>query len=87
MQRGLYQKQGENIFSKNAKVSAELLTLTYGAFVQKLVRENEDPDEVNSALEKMGYNMGTRMVDEFFAKSGSQTLCQDFRETADVIAK
>uniref|UniRef100_A0A0E0LNY8 Trafficking protein particle complex subunit n=1 Tax=Oryza punctata TaxID=4537 RepID=A0A0E0LNY8_ORYPU len=33
-----------------------------------------------------GYNIGTRLVDEFLAKS-NVSRCVDFKETADVIAK
>lgn len=33
-----------------------------------------------------GYNIGIRLIDEFLSKSGT-TSCQDFRETAEVIAK
>jgi hypothetical protein len=33
-----------------------------------------------------GYNIGIRLIDEFLAKSGVNN-CQDFRETAEVIAK
>ena len=36
----------------------------------------------------MGYNIGTRIVDEFFAKSpAGRAVCKNFRETVDVIAK
>ena len=66
------------------------MTLTYGAFVSKILRENHHRpiDEVNSKLEKMGYNIGTRIVDEFFAKSPpGRGICQNFRETVEVIAK
>ena len=85
-----YQKNTENVFAKSTKVSTELLTLTYGAFVSKILRENKHKpiDEVNSQLDKMGYNIGTRIVDEFFAKSpAGRGLCKTFRETVDVIAK
>ncbi|WVZ66856.1 hypothetical protein U9M48_016020 [Paspalum notatum var. saurae] len=34
----------------------------------------------------LGYNIGTRLVDEFLAKS-NVSRCVDFKETADVIAK
>lgn len=40
----------------------------------------------NFRLEKMGYNIGLRLIDEFLAKSGVNA-CQDFRDTCDVIAK
>jgi len=41
-------KIGENIFAKNPKVSAELLALTYGAFVSKIMKDTENPEEVNA---------------------------------------
>ena len=63
------QKQGENIFAKSSKVSSELLTLTYGAFVSKLIKDNQhNIESVNSQLDKMGFNIGQRLIDEFFAK-------------------
>ena len=34
----------------------------------------------------MGYNIGMRLVEDFFAKSGTQR-CANFRETAETIAK
>ncbi len=40
---------GVNMFNKQPKVPAELLALTYGVFVTKLLREANDhsPEEVN----------------------------------------
>ena len=43
-------------------------------------------DEVNEQLDKMGYNIGIRVIDEFLAKSRIQR-CRDFAETMDVLAK
>ena len=63
------------------------MTLTYGAFVHKLLKETDNAEEVNVLLDKMGYNIGCRLIDEFFAKSPNQGLCQDFRETSEVISK
>lgn len=88
-------KAGENIFAKNPKVSAELLALTYGAFVHRLIKDDsssstgsgENAEEVNSILDKMGYNIGCRMVDEFFAKAPQQGLCRDLNDTAKVIGE
>lgn len=34
----------------------------------------------------MGYNIGTRLVDEFMARSGAGR-CQSFEETAEVLAR
>jgi hypothetical protein len=33
-------KKGDLVFAKSAKVSAELVALTYGALVTKLLRDN-----------------------------------------------
>jgi hypothetical protein len=63
--QSLHAKAGENIFAKNPKVSAELLALTYGAFVHRLIKDDgatssgssgsgENAEEVNAMLDKMG---------------------------------
>ena len=54
-----------------------------------MIKDNQhNIDEVNSKLDKMGYNIGTRIIDEFFAKSPQgRGLCRTFRETVEVIAK
>jgi hypothetical protein len=91
----MHAKQGENIFAKNPKVSAELLALTYGAFVHRLIKDEssstsgtgENAEEVNAILDKMGYNIGQRIIDEFFAKAPSQGLCRDLQDTAKVIGE
>ncbi|KAF6260821.1 NO signaling/Golgi transport ligand-binding domain-containing protein [Scenedesmus sp. NREL 46B-D3] len=51
------------------QINAEIFTLTYGSLVRQLIADFEDLDEVNKQLEKMGYNIGVRLVDEFLAKS------------------
>lgn len=67
-------------------VNSELLTLTYGAIVSQLIRDYEDPLEVNVQLEQMGYNIGVRAVDEFCAKSRSMR-CRNFKEAMDSLSK
>ncbi|KAJ1454138.1 NO signaling/Golgi transport ligand-binding domain-containing protein [Pelagophyceae sp. CCMP2097] len=79
-------RAGEQIWAKMPKMNAEFFCLTYGALVVQLVNDLEDVAAVNDKLEKMGHSIGTRLVDEFLAKSGV-TGCRDFTETADVIAK
>ena len=51
-------------------MSAELIALTYGVFVAKLLKDANDNNakEVNAQLDQIGYNMGCRMIDEFFAR-------------------
>lgn len=63
-----------------------MFALTYGALVIQLIQDYEDYAEVNKQLEKMGYNIGTRLIEDFLAKSGVGK-CADFRETGEVISK
>ncbi|XP_014033685.2 trafficking protein particle complex subunit 3 isoform X1 [Salmo salar] len=75
-----------NRTTDSKKMNAELFTLTYGALVTQLCKDYENDEEVNKQLDKMGYNIGVRLIEDFLARS-SVGRCQDFRETADVIAK
>ncbi len=79
---------GEAAWQKMPKVNAELFSLTYGSMVAQVIRDYEEVDKINIQLEKMGYNIGVRLIDELLAKSGigSGPPCT-FRETADVICK
>ena len=52
----------------------------------QLIQDYEDYDEVNKQLEKMGYNIGTRLIEDFLARSNIGR-CADFRETGEVVAK
>jgi len=77
---------GDNTFKEVEKINAELFTLTYGAIVQQLIKDYEDIEEVNNQLEKMGYNIGHRLIEEFLARSNIPR-CHEFKDTAEVIAK
>lgn len=69
------------------KVNAELVTLTYGTIVAQLCQDyDSNYQDVNKQLEKMGYNIGMRLIEDFLAKSGVGR-CANFRDTADMIAK
>eukprot|EP00126_Sphaerothecum_destruens_P007698 Sdes_comp19953_c0_seq1m12460 len=72
--------------SEVKKVNAELFTLTYGSLVSQLVKDFEDDAAVNTQLDKMGYNIGIRLVEDFLARSGAGR-CQDFKETMEVVSK
>ena len=52
----------------------------------QLIQDYEDYEEVNKQLEKMGYNIGTRLIEDFLAKS-SLGRCADFKEVGEVVAK
>ena len=60
--------------------------MTYGALVVQLIQDYEDYGEVNKQLEKMGYNIGTRLIEDFLARS-NLGRCADFRETGEVVSK
>lgn len=74
--------------SRVDKVNAELVTLTYGTIVAQLCKDYEsDYVEVNKQLDKMGYNIGLRLIEDYLAKSNTMKRCSNFRETAEMIAK
>lgn len=64
--------------------NSELFTLTYGALVAQLLKDYENVEDVNKQLERMGYNMGIRLIEDFLARTGSGR-CYDFRDTAEKI--
>jgi len=82
-----YKNIGEDLWKGRAeKINAELFALTYGALVVQLIQDYEDYAEVNKQLEKMGYNIGTRLIEDFLAKS-SLGRCADFKEVGEVVSK
>ncbi|KIW88623.1 uncharacterized protein Z519_10669 [Cladophialophora bantiana CBS 173.52] len=69
------------------KVNAELVTLTYGTIVAQLCNDYDyDYTQVNQQLDKMGYNIGMRLIEDFLAKSNTGR-CGNFRDTAEMISK
>lgn len=63
------------------------MTLTYGTIVAQLCTDYEyDYTQVNQQLDKMGYNIGMRLIEDFLAKSNTGR-CGNFRDTADMISK
>ncbi|KIW50235.1 hypothetical protein PV05_11843 [Exophiala xenobiotica] len=79
---------GEEIWKTRVdKVNAELVTLTYGTIVAQLCTDYEyDYAQVNQQLDKMGYNIGMRLIEDFLAKSNTGR-CGNFRDTAEMISK
>ena len=60
--------------------------MTYGSLVTQLIKDYEDYSEVNKHLDKMGYNIGVRLIDDYLSKT-SQGKCTDLKETAEAISK
>ncbi|KAF7504008.1 transport protein particle 22 kDa subunit [Endocarpon pusillum] len=79
---------GEELWKTRVdKVNAELVTLTYGTIVAQLCNDyDSNYVEVNRQLDRMGYNIGLRLIEDFFAKSNTGR-CSNFKETAEVISR
>ncbi|KAK6419326.1 hypothetical protein LTR95_017072 [Oleoguttula sp. CCFEE 5521] len=86
---------GEDVWkSRTEKINTEIVTLTYGTIVSSLCRDlllpnttsTTDYAAVNAELDRMGYNIGLRLIEDFLAKSNTGA-CQNLRETAEVISK
>lgn len=92
---------GEEVWkSRVDKLNAEVVTLTYGTIVSQLCRDVTLPNTtqassshpqtdyaaVNTELDRMGYNIGLRLIEEFLAKTNSGT-CSNIRETAEMVSK
>lgn len=78
--------KGDTAFANMTKINGELFVMTYGAIVIQLIKDLGDIEKVNTRLESMGYNIGTRLIDEFLSKSQIRR-CKSFHETALYIAK
>ncbi|TKA41546.1 hypothetical protein B0A54_06434 [Friedmanniomyces endolithicus] len=86
---------GEDVWkTRTEKINVEILTLTYGTLVAQLCRDLTLPNTanktdyaaVNAELDRMGYNIGLRLIEDFLAKTNSGT-CSNFRETAEMISR
>lgn len=66
------------------KVNTDLFALTYGSIISQLLIDCENVEDVNKQLDRMGYNIGLRLIEDYLAKS-STPRCRDFRDVADRI--
>jgi hypothetical protein len=82
-------KPGDIAFARMEKVNGELLAITYGALVSQMMSSDakENISDVQASLEKVGYNMGIRLVDEFLAKNTLAGPCQTFADSMDVLSR
>lgn len=49
-----------------------------------MVKDYENVEDVNKQLERLGYNMGIRLIEDFLAKTNTGR-CLDLKDTADKI--
>lgn len=83
-----YKTLGEETWKNSAeKVNAELFIFTYGSLVVQLISDYEDYQAVNQQLDKMGYNIGVRLIDDVLARTSQVDRCQTLKTTAEVISK
>ena len=75
-------RQGTRV-TDTKKVSGELFSLTYGALVSQIVKDYQNVEDVNKQLEKMGYNIGVRIIEDFLART-KEGKCTDFRDTVHI---
>ncbi|XP_006055746.3 trafficking protein particle complex subunit 3-like protein [Bubalus kerabau] len=68
------------------KINKDLFVLTYGALVAQLCKDYEKDEDVNKYLDTMGYDIGTRLVEDFLARSCVRR-CHSYSEIADIIAQ
>lgn len=78
--------RGDTAFANMEKINCELFVMTYGAIVIQLIKDLGDINKVNIELEKMGYNIGIRLIDEFLSKAQIKK-CKNFYETGELIAR
>jgi len=67
----------------NRRLNSELFTLTYGSLITQLIKDYESTEAVNKQLERLGYNIGIRLIEDFLARSPTAGRCVDLRESAE----
>lgn len=66
------------------RVNTDLFSLTYGSLISQLLADLGNDVQVNEKLDSMGYNIGTRLINDFLSKT-STAKCRDIRDVADKI--
>jgi len=83
---------GHTLWGKMPKANTELFALTYGSLVTELIKDyDNDIDEINKQLDRIGYSIGVRCIDELLSKCEVNGVdigpCNSFQNTAEVVAK
>ena len=74
------------------KANTELFALTYGSLITELIKDyDNDIEEINKQLDRIGYSIGVRCIDELLSKCEVNSIdigpCSSFQNTAEVVAK
>lgn len=94
---------GDDLWKKSEKINSEVYSLVYGCYVQQILQKEVVDretvslamDTVHQRLDKLGYHMGTRLVDDFYARCLTQSPltvsleqpCKNLKEAMTVISK
>lgn len=83
---------GHTLWSKMPKANTELFALTYGSLITELLKDyDHDIPEINKQLDRIGYSIGVRCIDELLAKCEVNGIeigpCTKLENTAEVVAK
>jgi len=80
-----YMSRTKQIPETSRQIQSELFTLTYGVLVAQLLEDIEDTSVINQKLDKIGYNIGVRLIDDIFSRNLTLKRCKDLTDTADAI--
>lgn len=74
------------------KANTELFALTYGSLITELLKDyDQDIPEINKQLDRIGYSIGVRCIDELLSKCEVNGVdigqCEKLENTAEVVAK
>uniref|UniRef100_A0A0K0DZ40 Trafficking protein particle complex subunit n=1 Tax=Strongyloides stercoralis TaxID=6248 RepID=A0A0K0DZ40_STRER len=68
-------------------IPGEMFAITYGCLVVELIKDYENVEDVNAQLDKMGFNIGLRIADDFLSKNINVGKCTDMKQLSEVLAK
>lgn len=71
-------------YQKGMSINTDLFSLTYGSVISQLLNDCENVDEINIKLDRMGYNIGLRLIEDYLAKTLAPR-CKDLKDVADKI--
>ncbi|KAL6927937.1 hypothetical protein ACO0SA_004560 [Hanseniaspora valbyensis] len=80
---------GEQVFQQNMKkINVEFLTITYGSLIKVLIEHyKEDVEKCNTKLKEMGRNIGSRLIDDFYAKVTTQIpRCSNLKDLGNTLS-
>ena len=75
--------------NKTPFMKTEVLSLTYGCLIRQIIEDCEnDIASANKEIEQVGYNIGSRMIDLFLAKTTNldDQPCSNFKAIMEKVS-